>query len=816
MDLSSPGLLRLNSTSKIEPANPSWKRKPNMTNYRVLRRDTAILSILVVFALGTARVTQGQQFGNRTPVDAARVERAIESSVDFLLQQQKPDGGWSEFMHYRHGVTSLVTLALLNAGLEPDHPRVSRALQLLDGQELEYTYTVSLQTMAFCTANPAKYASMIKRNAEWLINSQNASGGWSYGGNRGDSPDESNSQFALLALHEAQRTGLKFEDPEKWNGVFENARLYWERIQNGDGSFGYGGSSPRGSMTCAGVASLVIAGAQTDSLESTADQTIMCCGNDDSSKNRIEMGLKWLGDNFTVRHNPNFPSRYHLYYLYALERVGRLTGRRYIGKSDWYREGAEQLINVLQSADGKFSAGDIDGNAYTETAFALLFLSKGKRQTLISRLKYRGSDANDWNHHSTAIQNLTAHTEQAWKRDLSWQNVDLDRSSVKELLETPVLFISGTKASQFTRKQKELLKDYTDQGGFIFVEGCDGDGCRGQEFENYFRKLVAEVWDAQLEKLPQDHPVWFAEARVKPGDLPGEDSWIYGVQTCCRLGIVYVPYSLSCRWELNLPYGAKPDYSELVQNDLNASTKIGINVLAYATGKELKEKLDTVTILEEVKDLTPTRRGVFKFAKLRHNAGYDDAPRAASNLILWLNKTNPFRMSSEKLSVSITKQNLENYPLVFIHGRGRLTFTPKEREVLREYLKNGTIIGDAICADDAFVESFRGEMEIITGKELQPLEISHPMFSRDFGGFDIRSVKMIDPDLSGEGVAAATRFTQPRIEVARSGSRISVLFSPLDLSCALESRHSLQCRGYIREDAARIGINMILYAKLQY
>jgi len=39
-----------------------------------------------------------------------------------------------------------------------------------------------------------------------------------------------------------------------------------------------------------------------------------------------------------------------------------------------------------------------------------------------------------------------------------------------------------------------------------------------------------------------------------------------------------------------------------------------------------------------------------------------------------------------------------------------------------------------------------------------------------------------------------------------------VLFSPLDLSCALENHASPDCNGYTSEDAARIGINVILYS----
>ena len=34
-----------------------------------------------------------------------------------------------------------------------------------------------------------------------------------------------------------------------------------------------------------------------------------------------------------------------IYYLYGLERAGRLTGQRFFGEHDWYREGAEELVH---------------------------------------------------------------------------------------------------------------------------------------------------------------------------------------------------------------------------------------------------------------------------------------------------------------------------------------------------------------------------------------------------------------------------------------------------------------------------------------
>jgi len=53
---------------------------------------------------------------------------------------------------------------------------------------------------------------------------------------------------------------------------------------------------------------------------------------------------------------------------------------------------------------------------------------------------------------------------------------------------------------------------------------------------------------------------------------------------------------------------------------------------------------------------------------------------------------------------------------------------------------------------------------------------------------------------------------EPDLDGIKIGERYGVIFSKYDLSCALESHASPDCRGYITEDAARIGINVLLYS----
>ena len=54
--------------------------------------------------------------------------------------------------------------------------------------------------------------------------------------------------------------------------------------------------------------------------------------------------------------------------------------------------------------------------------------------------------------------------------------------------------------------------------------------------------------------------------------------------------------------------------------------------------------------------------------------------------------------------------------------------------------------------------------------------------------------------------------TPPVLEALEVDGRIVVVFSPYDISCAMENSVSAECKGYIREDAAKLGVNIVLFA----
>ena len=196
-----------------------------------------------------------------------QISNAIEQAKNWLIRKQSPNGTWQSAMRTDEtvvGATALVVLALANAGVDADEQAMKKALTWLREQTPTDTYSVSLQTQALAMVSPKRDLAILERNTRWLEDRQSSgpgvTGGWSYGANRSGA-DNSNSQFAILGLHEAQRAGVRVN-----SNVWKLSQKYWEAAQRLDGSWSYtaGGGNGTGSMTCAGIASIWITNEHTN------------------------------------------------------------------------------------------------------------------------------------------------------------------------------------------------------------------------------------------------------------------------------------------------------------------------------------------------------------------------------------------------------------------------------------------------------------------------------------------------------------------------------------------------------------------------
>ncbi len=739
-------------------------------------------------------------------VTAEEVEQSIRDGIRFLRTRQQPNGGWPEFDEENvTGTTSLATLALVTAGVPVDDPMITRALNFLERfspRQLGQTYTVSLQAMAFATADPARYRVRLAESAVWLTEAQvkqgdglTGVGGWTYTVQKGRVPDNSNSQYALLALDLISAAGIPVDD-----NVWREARSYWLKGQRLSGGWGYKPGRDRdvsSSMTVAGISSLVITGLRRiESRELLIGDEIRNCGEGEINE-KLQDALVWMGANFSVETNLGRGPTWKFYYLYGLERAGRLSGQRYFGNHDWYIEGAEELIHLQKRLIGAWPGGGRaeapgENNAVVTTSFALLFLAKGRAPVLINKL--RDGIGDYWNNHREGVRNIVSAISEDWEQLLTWQIVNPDFATVEAMLQAPIAFLSYHEPNGIGERAKKNLQAYVEQGGFIFAEA----GCGTGSHDAGFRRLVAEIFPSdrgyQLKPLPPEHPVWRARH-----DLDPEVSPLWGIDLGCRTVLIYSPRDLSGYW--NFLYG------QPAVTSVQRAAKIGENVIDYATGREPPA---TKLVPREVRnfELELPRRGALQIAKLRHPGGWNVAPLAIPNLSTILRERLGYDVVINHRELLPSDPNLINYPLIYVHGNSGFSFTPEDMDALRAHLDpgGGTFFVDAACGSLAFDQSFEKFMkELLPDQELEPIPPDDELFTTRVGD-DLSAVQFTK--------AAGGEIGPPRLKGIQIDGHWAVIYSPYDIGCALERQQGLDCKGYTHESALRIAQNIVIYSTL--
>lgn len=271
-----------------------------------------------------------------------------------------------------YGYRALRTYALLACG-ESKRDLAGDLEEAAQGPPAEahhqvYGLSVALMALAEAGGHPGMEA-LAKR----LMEAQDGNGAWGY--SRGASWDHSNSQFALLGLRAAADRGVEVPErvwrlaKEHWTGALAREDAY-------AGGWGYrsGGPASTGSMTCAGVCSLLICHRYLNPPPPGDGRK----GHDHSRVPGVGAGLGWLDGRFRTARNPQGSDTWFYYYLYSIERTGVLAGVQDFGGRDWYREGALQILRRLEPGGGWGRSGE--GADLADTCFALLFLRRATRR----------------------------------------------------------------------------------------------------------------------------------------------------------------------------------------------------------------------------------------------------------------------------------------------------------------------------------------------------------------------------------------------------------------------------------------------------
>lgn len=335
-----------------------------------------------------------------------RIDRAIDGGIEFLRRNQNRDGSWSgsRFGSYKVGGTALAAYALVESGVPKSDPAIQLALRYLEGREPTMTYSAGCLLLFLAELNDKAYRKRMQRTLDLLVKWENKHkpGTWSY---PQGVVDLSNTQFAALGFWAAHRRGLKVpvktlqrmvdatmelhqEEPRRATYRVKNDR-YEEEVKAKIAGFTYlprdAKNPPRGSMTAAGLGILRIGRIIANNRLGGGRRSAM--------KRSERQGLGWLIKNWTVKANPGHNSQ-HLYFLWALERIGAFLETETIGGHRWYREGAQYLVGA-QVANGGW-------NNQHETAYALLFLTRASRGSTTGG--NRGPRIGRWNQKKGPIQ----------------------------------------------------------------------------------------------------------------------------------------------------------------------------------------------------------------------------------------------------------------------------------------------------------------------------------------------------------------------------------------------------------------------------
>jgi len=360
-----------------------------------------LIGLLLVALVGSRAMLWSAEAG---PADAASYEQVVARAVGYLATKgQAEDGSFSS--QAGPAVTALVATAVMRHGRTTSDPLVAKALKCLDGfvqpdggiyrtGSLYANYETSIAIVCLTEANAdGRYTARLKKadafikglqwdEGEGKDPSDPAYGGAGYG--KSKRPDLSNTQFFMEALKalgddensEAVKRALTFVSRCQNLETEYNTTPF--AAKNPDGGFYYtpaaGGSSMAGttaegglrsygSMTYAGLKSMIYAGVKPDDP-------------------RVKAAVKWIGMHYDLASNPGMGDAglYYYYHTFAKALAAMQTDvfvDQQGARHDWRAELRAELAR-RQQADGAWvNAADrwMEGDPNLVTGYALLALA---------------------------------------------------------------------------------------------------------------------------------------------------------------------------------------------------------------------------------------------------------------------------------------------------------------------------------------------------------------------------------------------------------------------------------------------------------
>jgi len=758
----------------------------------VLRYNQAMLLrafLIVVIMSGLSR-------GGVAP---AKVREAIDKGKAWLYTQQKPDGSfeakpqrdpndkaWTESGGQWGGSTALIVYALLVGGESPGEAKLSKAITFLKEAELQGVYAIALRCQVWANLPQSpEVKQLLRKDTQQLLGmmqtSGRAKGFWDYLPGTGDGYSHSRGNYAVLGLWAAAQSGVEIPD-SVWKQVVEG----WIGHQDPTGGWTYKAKEDidyalTPGMTAAGVATLYIA---LDYAAPDGSPAKLA-----PAREAIDKGVKWLSANFEkVMSDQRYDRDFPYATLYAVERVGLASGLRYIGEHDWYERIATFLL-AKQRPGGGWHRDNRGSGSPSDTAFAILTLSRGVAPVAMNKLNYGGATAKetDWNARPRDVANVVRFMGRTTERELNWQIVTLD-SPAADWHSAPVLYIGGSKSVPMTSEEKQKLKQFVEQGGLVL---CGAD-LSSKVFADSIKKLGAEIFPArEWRELPAEHVIYTNQQF--PRSAWKSKPVVLGLSNGVRELMILLPFGDPPRWWQSNNTSSKEEFWQLATD-----------IHQYAAGRENLRLRGDSYVVEEDESIKPTR--TIKVARLQYEGNWDPEPGAWQRLAA-------IALNQEKVKLDIQPRKLgddfTDCKVAHLTGTDAVKFEPAQVSALRKFVEaGGTLLIDCAGGSSAFAAPAEQLVaDFFVESKPEALPVDHPMLRTARGeeidiAFRAFAKKTVG-ELSGE-----TRF-----KVVKKGDRVAVIYSRDDLTAGMVGSPVDGVVGYTPATATELVLRLVMTAK---
>ncbi len=730
------------------------------------------------------------------------IDAAIKKGVDFLYSQQNTDGHWevvpppppgpvktppdkigtSDYYQYG-GRTAVAVYALLEAGESPSDPRLKKAIDHLRTTTVVTVYPLALRCQVWANLPPTpENKQALRRDAAAIMAQKKLTKDkmlvWDYAQMATPRFNYSlnNVQEAAWGLATAQE--MEYEVPaDVWKGIDKT----FDAAQLPDGSFGPiipSKNTPNPTPTVYGTATGVSALYLAQDF-SRADAYATPKGN--AANPQIDKGIDYIARRLSETEDGKTDSSVSVHRTwYGIGIVALASGQRRLNDQDWYELGSTDLMKRQAKAGSWGVRGETMDYRVVDTAWALLFLQRGRVPVAFNKLNYASASVDPnkalWNQRPRDANNLTRWISRAIERELRWQIVTLD-DSVDALLESPVLYVAGGETVNLKPEAKAKLKAYAEQGGLIFASADANNAA----FTKSVEKLGSELFPGnEWRDVPDTHPI-FATQIYKRSQFKGKTP-LRALGNGVRELIVLAPSGDPAKiWQLK-------------SGRLNADAwQLPTNVLSYAVDKNHFLPRGTSW---RVPDSPLTSSHTFTLGRLKYAGTWNPEPAAWGEMAKY-GKARDWDIKTTTVDAGTAVTGVD---AVHVTGTRAFAFDEPTRKALKTYLDNGgRVFFEAAGGNDAFTASARAELTKWYGADaIKPLPAGHPLL-----GENVKvSYRAYRP-------AGLDTPTGPSLFAVESNGRVVALLSGQDFSAGLVGVQTDGIVGYTPESARALMLRVL-------